>query len=163
MNAKDAIQNAYDLSQMVLSSYISDLSDEELLTRPSAGCNHPAWQIGHLISSECGLVDSVAPGFSIELPTDFVEKHSKENSTSDNPGDFLGKEEYLAYLGKLKEATFKALAAQSDEDLEKPAPEHLQQICPNVGGVFVLVATHPMMHVGQLVPVRRMLGKPILM
>jgi len=162
MHGKDAIRNAYEFSQMVLTSYVSDLTDAELLTRPVEGCNHAAWQLGHLINAECGLVDSIAPGYSIALPEGFAQKHSKENTGSDDPADFLSKEEYLAYLAKIKEATFKALDAQSDEDLAKPAPEHLQQICPNVGGVFVLVATHAMMHVGQLVPVRRKLGKPVV-
>lgn len=162
MHGKDAIRNAYELSQMVLTSYVNDLSDEELLKRPGDGCNHIAWQLGHLVSSECGLLDAAAPGFSIELPEEFKEKHGKENTGSDSPEDFCGKDEYLAYFGKLKEATYKALDAQSDEDLAKPAPEHFQSICPNMGGLFVLIATHAMMHVGQWVPVRRQLDKPVV-
>jgi hypothetical protein len=27
--------------------------------------------------------------------------------------------------------------------------------------MFILIATHPMMHAGQFVPVRRALGKPV--
>ncbi|MEL6105019.1 MAG: DinB family protein [Planctomycetota bacterium] len=162
MHAKDAIRNTYEFSQMVLTSYIGDFSDEELLKRPSEGCNHAAWQLGHLISSECRLLDAVAPGFAIDLPEGFAEKHGKENASSDNAADFSSKEEYLGYFGQLKEASFKALDAQSDDDLLKPAPEHLQSICPNVGGVFILIANHPMMHAGQFVPVRRQLGKPIV-
>ncbi|WP_233902903.1 DinB family protein [Stieleria maiorica] len=162
MHGKDAIRQTYDFSRLVLSSYVSDLSDEELLTRPAKGCNHVAWQLGHLIASECGLLNSVAPGFAVELPEGFAEKHSKENKSSDDPADFTSKDEYLGYFAKLKEAAFKALDAQSDEDLAKPAPEHLRQICPNVGGVFILIATHPMMHAGQFVPVRRNLKKPVL-
>lgn len=162
MHGKDAIRNTYELSQMVLTSYVGDLSDEELLKRPSDGCNHIAWQLGHLISSECSLLDAVAPGASIDLPEGFAEKHGKENTSSESADDFCGKDEYVGYFEKLKEASLKALDAQSDEDLQKPAPEHLQSICPNVGGVFVLIANHAMMHVGQFVPVRRQLGKPIV-
>ena len=162
MHGKEAIRNTYELSQMVLSSYLSDLTDEELMTRPTEGCNHLAWQLGHLIASECGLLDSIAPGFSISLPEGFAEKHSKENSSSDDPADFLSKDEYLAYLSQIKAATFKALDAQSDDDLAKDPPEHLQKICENVGGVFVLISSHPMIHAGQFVPVRRMHGKPVL-
>lgn len=162
MHGKDAIRNAYELSQMVLTSYVNDLSDEELLSRPAEGCNHIAWQLGHLISSECGLLDAAAPGFSIELPEGFAEKHGKENTSSDDAADFCSKDEYLGYFTKLKEATFKGLDAQTDEDLAKAAPEHFQSICPNMGGLFVLIATHAMMHVGQMVPVRRKLGKPIV-
>ncbi|MCS7468268.1 DinB family protein [Stieleria sp. ICT_E10.1] len=162
MHGKDAIRSAYQLSRMITTSYVSDLTDEELLTRPAKGCNHVAWQLGHLISAECGLLNSIAPGFAIELPEGFAEKHGKENTTSDDPSDFATKDEYLAYFQQLQEAAFKALDAQSDEDLAKDAPEHLRQICPTVGGVFVLIATHPMMHAGQFVPVRRVLDKPVL-
>ena len=162
MHGKDAIRSAYQLSRMVITSYVSDLTDEELLTRPAKGCNHVAWQLGHLISSECGLLNSIVPGAAIELPAGFVEKHGKENTASDDPSDFASQEEYLAYFPKLEEAAFKALDALSDEDLAKEAPEHLRQICPNVGGVFILIATHPMMHAGQFVPVRRILDKPVL-
>ena len=162
MNGKEAIRNAYELSQMVLTSYVGDLSDAELLTRPAEGCNHVAWQLGHLISSECGLLNSIAPGYSIELPEGFDEKHHKDNKDSDASDDFLGTQTYVDLFSKLKEAAFKALDAQSDEDLQKPAPEHLQSMCKNAGGVFMLIASHPMMHVGQFVPVRRKLGKPIV-
>ncbi|TWT92357.1 DinB family protein [Stieleria varia] len=162
MNAQTTIEQTYGFSQMVLKSYIGDLTDAELLHRPGEGCNHIAWQLGHLISSECSLLDSVAPGNSIELPDGFAEKHSKENAGSDDPADFATKDEYLALFEKLQAASLGALASLSDEDLEKPAPEFLQSMCPNVGAVFVLISTHVMMHVGQFVPVRRKLGKPVV-
>ena len=162
MHGKEAIRNAYDMSQMVLTAYVNDLSDQELLTRPGEGCNHIAWQLGHLITAESGMLESIAPGFSVQLPEGFADKHSKENTASDDPSDFLSKAEYLDYFAKLKEAAHKALDSLSDDDLAKEPPEHLKQICQNAGGVFVLIATHPMMHVGQFVPVRRMHGKPVV-
>lgn len=162
MHGKDAIRSTYGFSKMVLTSYVSDLTDEELLTRPGEGCNHVAWQLGHLINSECSLLDSIAPGHSVSLPEGFAEKHGKDNAGSTDAADFASKEEYLALFEKIQEATFAALDAQTDENLAADAPENLQSICPNVGGVFVLIATHAMMHVGQFVPVRRALGKPVL-
>ena len=56
-----------------------------------------------------------------------------------------------------------ALDAMADADLDKPSPENFQQFCPTMGDMFTLIATHPMMHAGQFVIVRRQLGKPILM
>lgn len=162
MHGKDVIRNAYEFSQMVLTSYVNDLTDEELLTRPGEGCNHVAWQLGHLITAESGLLNSIAPGAGIELPEGFAEKHGKENAASDDAADFCGKDEYLGYFAKNKEATFKALDAMSDDELSNEAPEHWRKICPTVGAVFVLIATHAMMHVGQFVPVRRKLGKPVV-
>ena len=68
MNVKDAIRSSANLSSMVLKTYISDLDDADLMRRPGEGCNHLAWQLGHLISSEVQLLESVAPGQAIDLP-----------------------------------------------------------------------------------------------
>lgn len=162
MDAREAIEQAYGFSQMVLTTYVNDLTDSELLTRPSKDCNHVAWQLGHLISSEIQLLESIVPGHSVSLPEGFAEKHSKENKDSDAASDFVSKDEYLRLFGEVKEATFAALSSQSVEDLAQPAPEFLASMCPNRGGVFILIATHAMMHVGQFVPVRRQLGKPVV-
>ena len=68
MHTKDALQSAMDMSLHVLKTYVSDLSDEDLMRRPSEGSNHLAWQLGHLISSEVSLLNSVCPGNFFEGP-----------------------------------------------------------------------------------------------
>ena len=60
-------------------------------------------------------------------------------------------------------ASLAALDAYEDSDLDNLAPEDFRKFCPTIGDMFTLVATHPMMHAGQFVIVRRQLGKPILM
>lgn len=163
MNSIDAIKQAYELSHMVLSGYLGDFSDEDLMQCPGEGCNHIAWQLGHLISSECSLLNMVAPGAAFDLPEGFAENHNKENSKSDDTSKFHSKAEYLELMGKVKEATFAALDGLNEEDLDKPGPEDMRQFCPTVGSMFLLIGAHPMMHAGQLVPVRRKLGKPVVM
>ena len=163
MNSKDAIKQTYEISHMVVNGYLSDFSDEDLMQRPGDGCNHIAWQLGHLISSECSLLNMVVPGAAIELPDGFAEKHNKENCSSDDASQFNSKSEYLELMGKVKEATFAALDNLSEEDLDKDGPEEMRQFCPTVGSMFLLISTHPMMHAGQLVPIRRKLGKPVVM
>ena len=61
MNAKDAIRDTLSLSHMVLTKYLDDLTDADLMRRPGPGCNHIAWQLGHLISSECWLLNVIRP------------------------------------------------------------------------------------------------------
>ncbi len=162
MNARQAISSTMDICLMVLKQYIGDLSDVELLQRPGKGCNHIAWQLGHLIESECDMLNSLVPGAAPELPAGFKEKHSKENVTSDNPKDFCTKQQYLDLIDKVHAASAKTLNAQNDADLDKPAPEKFRQWFPTAGQVWVLIATHQLMHAGQFVPVRRALGKPIV-
>lgn len=163
MNTKDAIKQTYGFSQMVLQGYLGDLEDADLMQRCGDGCNHVAWQLGHLIASEGNLLNMVVPGAGIELPEGFADKHGKENASSDDASQFQSKEEYFALFEKTKAATFAALDGLSDEDLDKPGPEEMASFCPTVGSMFVLISTHVMMHVGQFVPVRRRLGKPIVM
>jgi hypothetical protein len=78
MNAKDTLRETLNLSHFVLKSYVADLSDADLIKRPGAGCNHVAWQLGHLIASECSLLNAIRPASAPELPPGFAERHSKE-------------------------------------------------------------------------------------
>ena len=163
MNAKDAIRSSANLSSMVLKTYISDLDDADLMRRPGEGCNHLAWQLGHLISSEVQLLEKVAPRHGIELPDGFAEAHSKEACKNDNPAGFHGKTTYVDLFDKVRAASMAALDGYAPSDLDKPAPEDFRQFCPTMGDMFTLIATHPLMHAGQFVVIRRQLGKPILM
>ncbi len=163
VDAKDAIRSSANFSSMVLNSYISDLDDADLLRRPGDGCNHLAWQLGHLIASEVQLLESVAPGQSIELPEGFAEAHSKEQTGNDDPSAFQSKQTYQSLHERVRSATLAALDAYPASDLDNPAPESFRSFCPTMGDMFVLIATHPMMHAGQFAVVRRQLGKPILM
>lgn len=164
MNAQDTIKATAATSMAVLSSYFGDMEDAELLTRPGEGCNHLAWQLGHLISSECNLLEIVKPGAAPELPAGFVENHSKENAGSDDPAQFCTKQQYSDLFAKVAEATGAALDSCTEADLDAPNPkEDWRAMFPTVGSMYILIATHPMMHAGQFVPVRRKLGKPIVM
>ena len=162
MNTKDALRTTMDLSLTVVKMYVGDLTDADLLRRPTAGCNHLAWQLGHLIQSEVGMLNSICPGQGAELPAGFAERHSKENIASDDPQQFATKQEHLDLFDKTRAATLQALDGLPDADLDLPSPEWIRTLCPTVGQFFTLIGTHPMMHAGQFVIVRRQLGKPIV-
>lgn len=162
MNTKDAIKAAGDMSLFVLKKYVDDFSDAELLQRPSPGCNHLAWQLGHLISSEIFLVNGVAPGVKIELPPGFIEHHDKKNAASDDPAQFLKREEYVALFDRVRAETYKALDGLPDAKLDDPSPENFRKFFPTVGHMFTLITTHPLMHAGQFAVVRRNIGKPVV-
>ncbi len=162
MKAKDAIRSAMNLSNIVYKSYLGDLDDAELMKRPGEGCNHLAWQAGHLIASEVSLLSMIAPDDGCDLPEGFAEAHSKENANCDDASKFLSRDEYLTLMDRVREKTLSALDRTSDEGLSADAPESFRSWCPTVGDMFVLIGTHPLMHAGQIVPVRRQLGKPIL-
>ena len=162
MNAREAIKASYAMPDTICQSYLGDLSDKELMVRPVEGANHIAWQLGHLIGSEHQLVESVCPGSMPSLPEGFTDKHTKETSSSDDPAEFLSKDEYLKLAKEQRAGTLAALEKLSDDDLDKPSPESLQQICPTVGSIFSMQPTHWTMHAGQWAVIRRKLGRPPL-
>jgi hypothetical protein len=151
-----------DMSLFVLNKYIGDLGDADLMRRPAAGCNHLAWQLGHLISSESQLVDSICPGKGGKLPEGFTAAYSKEAREVDDPAKFHTKKEYEDLFAKVRAATVAALQELPDAQLDAPGPEMFRKRFPRVGDLFNLIATHPLMHAGQFVIVRRQLGKPIV-
>ena len=162
MDAASALGATFTTCNMVLSAYISDFSDSELLNRPGPGCQHMAWQLGHLIVAERDLLAGVCPGKEPSLPEGFAEKYTKDTAGEDDPRQFHTKDEYVALLEASEKAVRAALGSLSAEDLDAPSPEHFRNMFPTVGNIFVLIATHRLMHAGQWVPIRRALGKPVV-
>ena len=165
MNAKDLILENLNMSEGIAGGYLDGLSDADLLVRPVPGMNHIAWQLGHLLVSETGMLDGVKPGSSVTLPDGFAEAHGRDEASlsSNDPSRFASKETYVSLRKAQREAARKVLAGMTDAELEAPAPERLRRMCPTAGSVLMLIGGHEMMHAGQFVAVRRLLGKPVTM
>ena len=163
MTGKDAVAVALKGTGSLLESYLSDLTDADLLVRPAPGANHTAWQLGHLIYSEQFLVKSqIEDARYPELPAGFGEKYTKETSTSDSSQHFATKAVYLDLFKKTREATLAAVAKLSDADLDRSTKGPMAPFAPKLGAYLLLVSNHTLMHGGQFTVVRRKLGKPVL-
>ncbi len=161
MDSRGAIRQSIELADMIADKYLGDLEDADLFIRPVEGANHPAWQLGHLISSEHRLMNGIRPGSMPALPEGFIDKYGKETSAVDDPAQFHTKGEYLSLLRQQREGTLKLLSELSDEDLDAPAPEMFRARFPTVGSIMALQAIHTTMHAGQWAVLRRKLGKPV--
>ncbi len=160
MKVQDAIRTALTSTQNMLSAYLADLSDADLLIRAVPGANNIAWQLGHLIASEQGM-GAMIPGAAYpELPAGFAQRHDKDAHSRDS--GFGTKAEYLDLFNKVRQATIAAVGKLSEADLDKPTSGGVAQIAPTIGALLLLNATHVMMHAGQFTVVRRKLGKPVL-
>jgi hypothetical protein len=160
MNAKDAIRNTLDMSDMIVESYVGDLEDSDLLVRPVPGMNHIAWQVGHLIANERRFIEMVRPGTSPALPEGFEDAHGKDAARSDDGGKFLTRDGYLALWKAQRVATRAAIDAVPEADLDK-GDEKLPPFAPTIGAILNMTGVHTLMHVGQFVAVRRLLNKPV--
>ena len=164
MNAKDAIRQSIEMTDMLTGKYLEDLDDSAFFLRPIAGMNHIAWQVGHLISTERRAVESIKPGSCPPLPEGFDDKHVMGVGHVDDPKQFFTKDEYLGFWKAQRAATMAVLNSMEDADLDAPAPEKLRGMAPTVGHALNLMGgIHPMMHAGQYVAVRRAMDKPIAM
>jgi hypothetical protein len=163
MNAKDAIRTALQMNRSILTTYLSDLSDADLLVRPAPAANHIAWQLGHLISAEANFLQQIPGATPPELPADFAKQHDKETAGLDTSAGFRKKQEYLDLFEKVRASTLAALERIPEADLDRPTTGRMAQFFPTVGSFFLLLANHELMHAGQFAVVRRKLGKPILM
>jgi DinB superfamily len=146
----------------MLKGTIADFSDADIYVRPCPGANHTAWQLGHITGSENWMLNEIDPKAAIKLPDGWEKKFSKENTSKDDPSLFGAKQQILDQLIKVRGASIAWVKTLKPADLDKPAPQKLQRMCPTIGHVLGLLPNHFSMHVGQMQVIRRKLGKPII-
>lgn len=162
MNGIQAIERIMQVSDYMLKMYLEDLTDSDLMVRPAENANHPAWQLGHLIAAEYDMMEMIHPGASPNLPEGFIEQHATNKASHDDKNSFLSKNEYLELYEKQRAATYKILNALTDDELDRPGPEEMRSWAPTIGCVLLHQADHVLLHTGQIVTLRRKLGKKIL-
>jgi hypothetical protein len=160
MNVKDAIRTTLAMNENIIGGYIGDLADSDLLVRAVPGMNSIAWQIGHLISSERGMMEMIAPGVSPPLPEGFDQAHSRERATSDDTTGYCSLAKYQELMAAQRAATRSILESISEADMDT-AGEKFPPYAPTHGAMLNMVGIHGLMHAGQFVAVRRLLGKPV--
>jgi len=163
MHGVDAVRSALQSTHHLVTWFLGDLQDADLLVRPVPEANHIAWQMGHLIVAEGGLARQALPNARYpELPAGFAGQHGKDTQFADPPAGFATRAEYIDLFGKARQATNDALGKLSDADLDRPTEGPMAKFAPTVGALLLLVSNHSLMHAGQFSVVRRKLGKPVL-
>lgn len=156
--AKQLLRETIESTHWVVRAYVEDLNDADLLVRCVPGANHIAWQLGHSITATHGMLAAIGRE-TFALPEGFAEAHGPDKAAVDDPSAFATKSEYLALMDEAKAAQLAAVEATPEDELGQPAPERMRDYAPTVGAVLMITATHWLMHAGQFVPIRRMLGK----
>ena len=159
MDTKSAIKTALNTANMISTSYLEHLTDEDMMHRPAPGCNHIKWQVGHLIVSEYNMISSCIVDTIPELPAGFAEKYTKETADSNDASAFHSKVQLMELYEKQRNATLAALESLSDDDLDKESPESIRSYAPNFGSAFIMQDIHWVMHAGQWAVIRRQLGR----
>ncbi len=156
--AKNLLRQLAEMGHWLVTAYVQDLCDADLLIRSVPGANHIAWQLGHIIGSTAQMLGELGREAPV-LPDGFAEEYTAETSALDAPGRFATKAEYLTLLDQMKTAILAAIDATPEEDLDKPGPESMREYAPTIGAGLAVLGNHWIMHSGQFVPIRRKLGK----
>jgi hypothetical protein len=156
--AADVLNRSHEM----LKGTLGDFSDADFYARPCPGANHPAWQIGHLISAETHMVAAFNPNATAKLPDGFDKKFTKETAGKDDPAFFGSKAQLMDQLAKTRAASIAWVKTLKPADLDKPGPEKMRDFIPTLGHTVALIPAHSAMHVGQFQVLRRKLGKPLL-
>jgi hypothetical protein len=162
MNTADAIRRSIEMGQRIALAYLNDLTDGEMMHRPHPDCNHIKWQLGHLIQSENGIINSCLPGALPDLPEGFADRYNRSQCRNDDPSFFDSKAELMELFQRQRAATLAALEKCSDADLDKPTTGKVRNYAPTWGDAFLMQDSHWVMHAGQWAVIRRQLGKPAL-
>jgi uncharacterized damage-inducible protein DinB len=163
MGGIKALRHALQSTKHLVTWFLNDLTDDELLVRPTDGANHIAWQMGHLITADPAMIreqipDAVYP----ELPAGFDARYANTAESQSASTGFLSRAEYADLFTKVRDATIAALDKLTDADLDRPTVGNMAPYAPTLGDLFLLVSNHSLMHGGQFSVVRRKLGKPVL-
>ncbi len=143
-----------EIAQMTL----ADMSDAELVQRPSPTANHALWQLGHVVVSEAKELAALVPGVTAS-PESFASRFTRETQGLNATADFPSKDEILAELTRVRTAVIAGVKQLTDEQLNQPSPVPWAK---SVGQLLLALSEHLTMHIGQIQVLRRKLGKPIL-
>ncbi len=148
------------MSKMFTENALADFSEQDMLFRPAKGANHAMWQIGHLAISTWGMLSGCDP--TVKSPISDETRFKKDTAGVDDAAKFPKKAEVMKMFGDAMDAAAAWAGKLTEAEMAKPAPERMQKFAPTIGNAALLLASHPMMHLGQYSVARRALGKPVL-
>jgi hypothetical protein len=158
-----ALKANLESTRSMLEMFVADFSDADLQVRPVPNANHAAWQIGNVIAGDMFMVQAVLPDAEFpELPQGFADRHGSKGAAIDGPEGLLTKDEYLGLLKSTRAATIASLDGLTDADLDRPTEGSVAAYAPTLGMIYLMAASHTLMHAGQFSVIRRVLGKPVL-
>ncbi len=117
------------------------------------------WCLGHLATSEDWFL-KLLTGAETALSEDTHAKYKAGQSPTSNAGDYPGKADVWGMFQAQRKRVLAALEKDDPGTWDDPAPEGLPPLFKTRGSIWGLIATHQYWHLGQIMSIRRMVGKP---
>jgi uncharacterized damage-inducible protein DinB len=146
----------------MLKKFLKDLSPDEWFRQPSEGVTHIAWQAGHVASSQYALCLVRTRGALAEdeqlIPEAFRKRYGRGSTPDPNPEANASAEELLATLDAVAARSEEELRGFVDADLDLPMDKPHPMFSTNLGAVE-FCPYHEILHIGQVVLLRRLIGR----
>ena len=158
--ANDVIAHSLTLSGAMLHRYADDLTPQEMLHRPTPKANCAAWTVGHLAMSDRYALKMLG-GALPELPEGFDKRFSRDEGCP-QAEEFGDVSAILPVFDQHRDALIEVAKSVSAEQLDKRLEKPIA-FAKTFGEALSFIAMHTSMHAGQIVIIRRSLGRPPLM
>ncbi len=156
------VMHNYHFSVGFLKTLLEGIDDQKRAYQPKPGMNHPAWIVGHLVST----MDFAAKmaGTEYKVPGGWDKLFGMNSTPVDDAAKYPDLAVLLAELDKAVEVLAPALDRIGADTLAAEMPdEGFRKLMPTVGdGLTFILNGHITMHLGQLSAWRRACGMPPL-
>jgi len=165
MNVTDFSVHCLEGTRKHTLAQVEDLTKAEMMFQPRPDVNHATWLLGHVVTSENGLILRWCAGESV-MPEKFLKVFFMGTSPDPDPSVYPAKEEILAVLAEVHTRAVEVVKGLSAEQLdERPEgyeemPAGAQELFWSKGACIYGHALHEAGHAAQISMLRRLMGKP---
>jgi uncharacterized damage-inducible protein DinB len=144
---------------------VEELTDAEMMFQPKPTVNHPLWLLGHIVTSEDGLILRWCAGKS-RMPKEYQQLFALGSKPQSDPSLYPKKDAVLRVLADVHAQALKVVKGLTAERLEErpegydEIPARARELFWSKGACISHHATHESGHAGQISMLRRLLGKP---
>jgi hypothetical protein len=146
-------------TQALLKRYVADFSPKEYLHRPSPNANCAAWTVGHLAMTDRHLLKLFGAALP-EISAGFDKRFSRDEGCP-QAEDFGDVSTVVPVFDQHRDRLTTVAKSASPEQLNKKMDKPIG-FATTFGDVLVFASIHTSMHAGQIVMIRRSLGRPPL-
>ncbi|TWT66873.1 DinB superfamily protein [Posidoniimonas polymericola] len=148
-------------TRAVLKSFLADLQPDEWFWMPHEGVTNVVWQVGHIAAAQYGLCMVRARGEQVTdqllMPQELRERYGRASTPSATPAENVDPHEVVRVLDAIGEHAYSELALLDDDFLDTPLDDPHPMFKTGLESVE-FAASHELMHIGQVVLLRRLMG-----
>ncbi|MEM6655435.1 MAG: DinB family protein [Planctomycetota bacterium] len=150
-------------SRRMTVGFLDDLQPDDWFWQPAEGMNHIGWHVGHLAFAMYFLCLKRLRDRTVEdeslISTRFLKRYKRESKPDGDPANNFTPDELRAVFDGVFEQVMRELPGYTDAELDVPSsPPH--PLFDTKLGAVEWCSQHELMHLGQIMLLRRLSGRP---